>query len=129
MNAIDTNLLVRYLVRDDIRQYERAGGVIEGAPFLLLTTVLLETEWVLRYTYDYAALKVSEALEAVAALPTVVLEAPDTVALALRSMRDGLDFADALHLAGAGECETFYTFDKALVRGATRRDGPKVVAP
>jgi predicted nucleic acid-binding protein len=38
-------------------------------------------------------------------------------------MVSGLDFADALHLAAARDCEAFVTFDQALVKSATRLDG------
>src|SRR5579875_3046285 len=116
MNAVDTNLLVRYLVQDDPEQAKRAEKIIEGESFLIVTTVLLETEWVLRGVYGYSPSQVGEALGALIALPTVVMQAPETAVSALDLMSQGTDFADALHLASATSCETFYTFDRALVR-------------
>ena len=129
MNAVDTNLLVRYLVQDDREQARRAERIIEGESFLIATTVLLETEWVLQDVYGYSPTQVGEALRALIALPTVVMQAPETAVLALESMSQGTDFADALHLASATNCETFYTFDKALVRRSKRQNRIRVAAP
>ena len=44
-------------------------------------------------------------------------------------MEAGLDFADALHLAAAAECERFLTFDKRFGRSGTRLNGIPVTAP
>lgn len=48
MIAIDTNVVVRYLVADDTEQFERAAALIEGRPVFVCTTVILKVEWVLR---------------------------------------------------------------------------------
>ena len=52
MLAIDTNLVVRYLVRDDAAQRERATGIIESNEVFVTATVVLESEWVLRDFYE-----------------------------------------------------------------------------
>jgi predicted nucleic-acid-binding protein len=56
MIGLDTNVLVRFLVRDDEAQYERARRLIRreaqaGEPVCISLVVLLETEWVLRSRY------------------------------------------------------------------------------
>lgn len=51
MIAIDTNVVVRYLVADEDEQFRRSAALIEGEPVFLCTTVLLEVEWVLRSLY------------------------------------------------------------------------------
>lgn len=56
MIGLDTNVLVRFLVRDDESQFERARRLIrrqaeEGEPVHISLLVLLETEWVLRSRY------------------------------------------------------------------------------
>lgn len=56
MLGLDTNVLVRFLVRDDDKQFERAQRLIRreaqaGTPVLISHLVLLETEWVLRSRY------------------------------------------------------------------------------
>ncbi len=57
MLGIDTNVLIRYLIRDDQRQYEAARRLIEheageGDPVLVSLMVLLESECVLRSRYE-----------------------------------------------------------------------------
>ncbi len=56
MIGLDSNVLVRFLVRDDEAQYERARRLIQrnaqgGEPACISLVVLLETEWVLRSRY------------------------------------------------------------------------------
>jgi predicted nucleic-acid-binding protein len=58
MIGLDTNVLVRFLVRDDEEQFERARKLIrrqaeEGQPVRVSLLVLLETEWVLRSRYKF----------------------------------------------------------------------------
>ena len=129
MNAVDTNLLVRYLVQDDREQARRTERIIEGESFLIATTVLLETEWVLRDVYGYSPTQVGEALRALIALPTVVLQSPETAVLALESMSQGWTSRRAPPCQRATNCETFYTFDKALVRRSKRQNRIRVAAP
>jgi len=62
MKAIDTNILVRFLVKDDVRQAQRARKTMESGPLWIPKTVLLETEWVLRYTYEFEPAAVNQAL-------------------------------------------------------------------
>ena len=129
MRAVDTNLVVRYLTRDDPRQSPRAKAVIEAGEVFVSTTVLLETEWVLRSLYDFPATRIAERLREFAGLPGIVLEDPALAARGLDWFERGLDFADALHLAGAGHCEAMLTFDRAFIRGAARIEGVPVCAP
>jgi predicted nucleic acid-binding protein len=90
---------------------------------------LLECEWVLRSVYDYRASDFVKALRDFAGLATVTLEDPDLAATALNWHEQGMDFADALHLAGAAHCEAFATFDRRLVKAATRVGAIPVRAP
>lgn len=50
--AIDTNILARLLTKDEPKQYATASALIQGGDILVATTVLLETEWVLRSSYE-----------------------------------------------------------------------------
>ena len=54
MLAIDTNIVVRYLTADHPEQSPKAKWLIDGEEVFVCTTVLLETEWVLRSVYDFA---------------------------------------------------------------------------
>jgi predicted nucleic-acid-binding protein len=118
MLAIDTNLVVRYLTADHPRQSAKARAVIDGEDVFVSTTVILETEWVLRSVYGHDAGQVCAALRAFAGLPRVTLEDSALVATALDRAAQGMDFADALHLGRAENCSAFLTFDQRLVKAA-----------
>jgi predicted nucleic-acid-binding protein len=120
MIAVDTNVLVRFLARDDARQAARAAALIQASEIWVSKSVLLETEWVLRSLYGFAPETVGEALRALAGLQTVFLEDELAVAKALAWFEAGLDFADALHLASAGDAKRFATFDRKLAKQASR---------
>lgn len=55
MRAIDTNVVVRYLTDDEPSQSARARAAIDVGEVFVSTTVLLESEWVLRSTYGFPA--------------------------------------------------------------------------
>jgi len=126
MLAIDTNLIVRYLTADHPQQSARARRLIDNQDVFVGTTVLLECEWVLRSVYGYAPAPLADALTAFAGLPRVTLQDPPAVAQALAWMRSGLDFADALHLAAAGNCDGFVSFDARLAKRANALGALKV---
>src|SRR5271169_4051630 len=111
MLAVDTNVIVRYLTGDDAEQFAKASALIRSEDVYVCTTVLLETEWVLRRGYRFSRERIIAALAAFAGLPHVTLEDPAVTARALDWMRSGTDFADALHLAKADGCEAFVSFD------------------
>jgi predicted nucleic-acid-binding protein len=116
--AVDTNVVVRLLTGDDQDQAARAKALFEAETIWLPKTVMLETEWVLRRLYALGRGQVVEALTALAALPNVRCEDEAAIVEALRWATEGLDFADALHLASAGSAEGFATFDADLVKRA-----------
>lgn len=120
----DTNVIVRLLVGDDAAQAQRAQALFAAETTLFLpNTVILETEWVLRYAYDFTNEAISSALRALFGLPNVQLENDRAVADALSWYEAGLDFADGLHLAtavNAHEGEKFVTFDKRFARKASK---------
>jgi len=118
MLAVDTNVVLRYLVEDDDAQSARARVIVEGDPVFVAPTVVLECEWVLRSLYGFQRIHVANALEAFCAVPNVTVGEAEAVSRALRLARRGMDFADALHLASAAHCAAFVTFDKRLVRKA-----------
>jgi predicted nucleic-acid-binding protein len=129
MLAIDTNLVVRYLTGDHPRQSAKARAVIDGEEVFLSTTVMLETEWVLRSAYHFDTKRVCKALRGFGGLPNVVLEDSGLVAFALDRMDDGMDFADSLHLGRAASCDAFLTFDQRFVRSAKAMGLAKVRMP
>jgi predicted nucleic-acid-binding protein len=129
MLAIDTNVIVRYLAADHPVQAPQARALIDGHEVFVGTTVLLETEWVLRSAYGYSPAQVGEALRGFAGLPRVSLEDPALAATALDWMVKGMDFADALHLVRAEGCAAFVSFDQQLATAAERLSQVKVRQP
>src|SRR5205823_3096068 len=97
MLAIDSNLIVRYLTGDHPEQSATAKALIDSKDVFVCTTVLLETECVLRGVHGYAPAQLAKALAAFAGLPGVSLGDPALANKALNWARRGIDFADALH--------------------------------
>ena len=118
MRAVDTNVLSRYYLRDDAAQARRADHILAAGDVYVPKTVMLELQWVLRYVAEQPAEKVLDCLAHLAALPGVMIEDHDAVEAALRHARQGIDFADALHLASSAACSELLTFDD---RGYARR--------
>ena len=124
MIGLDTNVWVRYVTNDDPPQAALAVALIAQCKTIFIgKTVLLELEWVLRAVYGLDRDAVIRALLQILGLTNVVMETPARVALALEHHRHGLDFADALHLAGA-DYELFYTFDANFVKCGKRLELP-----
>lgn len=120
MIAVDTNVLVRLLTADDSAQTERAVALFRKGQILIPKTVLLETEWVLRFSYKLSPGVIGAAFRRVCGLSQVRIEDPLAVMTALKTYDGGMDFADALHLASAGNAQAFATFDVALKKRAGR---------
>jgi predicted nucleic acid-binding protein len=126
MLAVDTNVVVRYLTGDHPEQAAKARALIDDADIFVTTSVLLETEWVLRRGYGYSAAEIGRALRAFTSLPHVTLESPTQVSRALVWLDFGIDFAGALHAASADRCDAFITFDRRLGARARRVEGLNV---
>ncbi len=118
MIAADTNIVVRLLTGDDPEQAARARRLFETETVFLPKTVMLETEWVLRRLYRKDAGAIIDALLGLASLPNTRCEDETAILQALAWNRQGLDFADALHLASSRIATGFTTFDRALIQRA-----------
>ena len=131
MRAVDTNVLARFYLRDDAVQGRIAADVLAKGDVFVSKTVILELEWVLRYVAEQPEEKVIECLEHLIALPGIKVEDCDDVEAALTHCRNGIDFADALHLAASKACSELLTFDdRGYARRARKlRLKPPVVVP
>ena len=128
MAALDTNVLVRYLVQDDAAQLAAATKLIRkcvsaGQSLFVPTSVTVELEWVLRSNFGFAKEDVMATLSSLFSAAELTFESERALEVALQLFRKGsADFADCLHVAlatHAGE-QPLWTFDKgaAKVRGA-----------
>jgi len=129
VTAVDTNILVRLLTGDDTAQCQKARQVFARHEVFIPDTVILETEWVLRYAYQFPAAAINAAFAKLLGLANVRIARPDLMAKALEWHRQGLDFADALHLAANSKQESFLTFDAKLVKKAKGVSGCRVESP
>ena len=121
MRAVDTNVLVRYYLRDDPAQARLAEKVLSAGDVFVPKTVVLELEWVLRSVAEQPAGKVLDCLAHLIALPGITIEDPEQIESALSHCRKGADFADALHHAASHACREVLTFDdRRYVRRAAR---------
>ena len=119
MLGVDTNVLIRYLIRDDQPQYEKARRLIDrevakGEPVLVSLLVLLEAEWVLRSRYELAKADIVTAFSALLDTADLVFEDEPSVENAVYSWRDSAaDFADCLIEARNRRlgCRATATFD------------------
>ena len=127
MIAVDTNVVVRLLTNDDPAQAARAADLLARERVLVPKTVLLETEWVLRYSYEIPQPVVLAAIRKLLGLSQVAAEDATAIARALELYEGGMDFADALHLASTRDATAFVTFDTRLAKRAGREIAVRVL--
>ena len=124
MLGLDTNVLVRFLVRDHEAQFERARRLIKrevGAQqkVLISLLVLLETEWVLRSRYSLQKNQIMDAVSGLLDAAELELEDEPTIEEALYHWKDcAADFADCLIAARHRRlgCRATATFDARAVK-------------
>lgn len=123
MIGVDTNVLVRYVVRDDERQYAAAAVVLESFteddPGFVTQVVLAELSWVLARAYRYPAADRLAVIRGLVAAASLEFDDAEGLVRALDLAEGGADFGDAL-VQGAMELfgvrETV-TFDRGAARG------------
>lgn len=112
MPALDTNVILRYIVEDDPKQTRVAQRYIEqhieaGDALFLATSVILETEWVLRSVYKFTRDATIDALVGLLEAREMTFQDEASIERAVHLYREfNIDFADCLHLA------TAQTFDQ-----------------
>ena len=129
MIAVDTHVVVRFLVQDHEIQYKQAHKVFKKETLFIPDTVLLETEWVLRYAYKHPRTLINQGLIRLLGLPNVSVANAMKIHNALEWHKNGLDFADALHLAESGHCDRFITFDKKFISKSKNLSTCSVTSP
>lgn len=122
MIALDTNVLVRLLVKDDPDQFAKALAVLERAtdteePCFISDAVLCETAWVLASRYGAGRAEILAAMSELVADGRCAFDAPEALTETLQAFEDGrADFSDYLIGASARRrgVRTTYTFDRKL---------------
>ena len=125
MIGLDTNVLVRYFVKDDPEQTRRAVGLIHALtptePGFVGLAVLVELIWVITRRYRMKRDAISQTLAILLTSREIVVEQSDTVRAALQFHRSGnAGFADCLIAASAkaAGCSQTVTFDRIAARDA-----------
>jgi predicted nucleic-acid-binding protein len=127
MIAPDTNVLVRLLVADDPAQTTRARALFERGDVLILKTVLLEAEWVLRSRYVLRRELIAGFFQNLAETDGIAMEHEDACRAAVVAYAGGMGFADAMHAATAATMNVnFHTFDAGLAGKAGKLLGTNV---
>ena len=115
--AVDTNVLIRAVVRDDEKQARAAAKLLKNAEVIAVSLpCLCEFVWVLRRVYNFGHQDISAALDALLDAGNVVVNRP-AVDAGLAVLNAGGDFADGL-IAYEGSWlggEIFVSFDKRAV--------------
>lgn len=117
MLAVDTNILVRLLARDDVKQAKLADLFVANGAWVS-HLVLAETLWVLKSAYNRSPSQLTAVLDILLAHESLVLQDADTVSAALTHFQSNpaLGFSDCLVLEIARKAGhiPLGTFDKAL---------------
>lgn len=120
MVSLDTNVLIRFIVKDDDAQSRLAAELItkaktSGKLALVTMLVVLECEWVLRSAYQFSKVEIISVLVGLLESGEVKIENDPELERALELWsRSTANFANCFILAHSRAlgCATMYTFDK-----------------
>ncbi len=128
--ALDANVILRLVLRDDDTHWRAAEELFANEDIYIAASVWLEIEWVMRSVYKLDAADFVMAARQVAGLPNVETANRMELVQALEWHEQGMDFADAIHLAGAGPAKRFATFDRDFrTRGNRLQNQIEVFTP
>ena len=125
MIGLDTNVLVRYIMQDDVKQSPLATRLIESrsaqSPGFVPIVSVVELVWVMSSAYELDKRQLIQALEGILRTKELMVERAETVWRALRLFQSAnADFADCLieRSAAALGCEKTMTFDREAAKSA-----------
>lgn len=120
MISLDTNILVRFLAKDDEAQLRKVHALIgrKDTTFFVCDLVLVETQWVLRSIYEWTCAEVADAFSRLTSIHNLEFENEARLRVAINALQEGADLADELIVKTSSEhgAECFATFDKAIIR-------------
>jgi predicted nucleic-acid-binding protein len=119
VKSIDTNIIIRFLVNDNVRQGRLVRDLFlnaekQGGSFYISTPVLLETLWVLKSVYEYSREEIIRAVESLSLMPVIEFENDDVVMEFIKSGRETNNELDDLLIgiySKISGCETTLTLD------------------
>lgn len=123
MTGLDTNVVIRYVTRDEPSQFATAARLIDSfsveKPGFLSLVVIVELAWVLEVSYRFTKAEIVEVLEALLRSKELIAERAEIVWQALRDFAAGnADFADCLieRCGNSAGCQHTFTFDQRAAR-------------
>jgi predicted nucleic-acid-binding protein len=126
MIGLDTNVIVRYIMQDDVKQSRLASTLIEkltvDEPGFVPLVAVIELVWVLSSSFELARAQITSALEILLQTKEIQIERAEVVWRALRVYKDSsADFADCLieRSAAAEGCLRIMTFDRGAAKNCS----------
>jgi len=124
MKALDTNILVRFLVKDDENQSESVYRLFKKAEsekdaFFVPLLVILETVWVLKAVYEISRPDILDAINDILYLPILKFEGqPALKRFLIDAQENSADLSDVLIACSArmSGCKTVLSFDKKATK-------------
>ncbi len=118
MIYLDTNVLVRFAVRDNEVQFKLAERLILENEVMVLAGTLIEFEWVMRSLYGIPRSSLADALRQICGMPRLAVDEDVVIERAIEAYAAGFDLADAVFIVQAEVRggDRFATFDKKLLR-------------
>jgi predicted nucleic-acid-binding protein len=123
MIGIDTNILLRLILKDDVRQLEQAEAFMRqcslSQPAFISLVTLIETIWALDNVYNFSRKQLAETLTQLTSTAEFCLQDSGAVAAATQKFASTkADFADALIAAVNQQhgCEKTISFDRAAIK-------------
>lgn len=121
MISLDTNILARFLLKDDVAQFKLARELLaRPEAYTVPPTVMLELVWVLE-SYDCSRQEVLQGLRMLLGLPNFKPKSFEALCHAIKWYEAGMDFGDALHLALSSGDDVFISFDKTFGKMANQQ--------
>ena len=124
MLSVDSNILLRYIVKDNQQQAESARRFLDGLtprqPGFICREVIQEFVWVLARTHNFPRARIATIILTLTAGDTIVIEAKeDVISAAIQYRQSSDDFSDLLILAAAKRvgAKPLYTFDRKSLPG------------
>ncbi|MBA3897267.1 MAG: type II toxin-antitoxin system VapC family toxin [Sphingomonadaceae bacterium] len=115
MIALDTNVLVRWILRDDPAQSPKADEIL-AEPFFMSTSVLTELGWALGSIAGMTRAEIARSVALLLRLPTANIAHAAEVRWAVERFATRGDWEDLIHIATSVGADAFGSFEKKLVR-------------